>query len=434
MLHFSCHCVVLYSSLFWFCLNNKDHILCVSFFAGAGQESIELLNLYDTNPEVFQASSPSALPIAVSVSAENLNEVSSSVLMAETWLRTHVLAHYPATKITTIVVGNTVLCDKGQEHNLGLVLPSLKNIHHSLTRWGMEKEIKVSAAFSSNCLHGYSAFYRDDLAEKVIKPLLQFLQTTHSTYSVNPPPNFSSLSDKGVSLVSYHSESMKKLGFFELKNVILLVTSPKERKPMSRKLSSMESKLVDPLPARPTPLPSIAQAPLHSSVGYSVPPNVAKHPPAPLAQIASPPPLSFAFAPEMPPDMDPANPPSGFTLPPCNPASTIAPAPAIGVVQELWCVAKPSVPADTLQEALDYACSEGGANCAEIQPQGNCYHPDTVVAHASYAFNSYWQKNKRKGGTCSFGGTAMLINADPSKPSRIVFVLSGYLFIVLVFH
>ena len=343
------------------CLLGERLILCVSFFAGAGQESIVLLNLYDdTNPEVFQAPSHSALPIAVSVGAGNLNEVSSSVLMAETWLRTHVLAHYPATKITTIVAGNTVLCDEGQEHKLGLVLPSLKNIYHSLTRWGLEKEIKVSAAFCSNCLHSYSALYRDDLAEKVIKPLLEFLESTNSTYSVNPPPNFPSLSDKGVSLASYHSESMKKLGFFEQKNFNVLVTSPKERKPMSRKLSFF----VDPFPARPTPLPNIAQSPLHSSVGYSVPANVAKKPLPPLAQIASPPSLSFTSAPEMPPDMDPASPPFGFTLPPCNPAS-IAPAPSIGLVQKLWCVAKPSVPAETLQEALDYACSEGGADCED---------------------------------------------------------------------
>ncbi|KAH9712302.1 glucan endo-1,3-beta-D-glucosidase [Citrus sinensis] len=74
---------------------------------------------------------------------------------------------------------------------------------------------------------------------------------------------------------------------------------------------------------------------------------------------------------------------------------------------------QPNVPADTLQEAMDYACGEGGADCEEIMPHGNCFYPDTVVAHASYAFNSYWQKTKRNGGTCAFGGTAMLINADP---------------------
>lgn len=89
----------------------------------------------------------------------------------------------------------------------------------------------------------------------------------------------------------------------------------------------------------------------------------------------------------------------------------------------LWCVAKPSVPSDQLQEALDYACGEGGADCEAIGPSGSCYNPDSVVAHSSYAFNSYWQKNKKNGGTCGFGGTAMLISSDPSKTSSLIFTL-----------
>ncbi|KAK9284370.1 hypothetical protein L1049_023541 [Liquidambar formosana] len=384
---------------------------------GAGQESIEIINLYDSSPVVLQDLSHTGLHVAVSISHSDLNEVSSSVLMAESWLRAHVLSNYPATKITTIVVGNSVLCHKNQEDKLGLVLPSLKNIYHSLKRWGLEKDIKVSASFSSNCMHPYSAVFRDEIAETVIKPLLHFLHTTSSTYSVNPPPNFSPVFDERVSLVSSHSESMKKLGFFELKNQIkVIIGGTKERNPMSRKLSFLDSKFVDPFPARPTPLPEIAPSPIHSSIGYPTPANVIKNPLPPLAAISSPPSMSFSFPPELPPLTDqPASPPFGFTLPPCNPLNAAAPVPSgAGVEKGLWCVAKPSVPTETLQEAMDYACGAGGADCEEIKPHGSCYNPDTLVAHASYAFNNYWQKNKINGGTCSFGGTAMLINADPS--------------------
>lgn len=95
----------------------------------------------------------------------------------------------------------------------------------------------------------------------------------------------------------------------------------------------------------------------------------------------------------------------------------------------MWCVAKPSVPAETLQEAMDYACGEGGAECDEIQPNGNCYYPDTIVSHASYAFNSYWQKTKINGGTCSFGGTAMLINSDPSMFFNLLFYIKILIYI-----
>lgn len=383
---------------------------------GSSSESVELLTLYDSSPVVLQAMSHTGVPIAVSVSEDDLNEVSGSVLMAESWIRTHVLAHYPSTNITTIVVGNTVLCNKDKEDKLRLVLPSLRNVYYSLTRWGLEKDIKVSAAFSSNCLNPDSVLDRDDLADKVIKPLLSFLELTNSTYSVNPPTNFSPLSDESAGLVSSHSESMKKLGTSKLR-VNVIVQSAKEGKPQSRKLSFMHSKFVEPYPARPTPLPELSPSPIYSSIGFSAPANVAKNPLPPLPPLegtASPPPMTFPFAPEMPPIVIPASSPYSFSLPPCSPFEAGAPAPETGVKQGLWCVAKPSVPADTLQEAMDYACGGGGADCEEIEPHGNCYYPDTVLAHASYAFNSYWQKHKKNGGTCSFGGTAMLINADPS--------------------
>lgn len=374
--------------------------------AGAAQESIELLNLCETTQEVLQASSQSDLPVAVSVSTEELNGVSTSILTAETWLRSHVLAHYPATRITTIVVGNSVLCQRGQEQSFSLILPSLKNVYHSLRRWGLEKEIKVSVPLYLDC-------FKADL--KTVKPLIEYLRSVNSTISVIPHSDFSQFSDKSLSLVSSHLESMKTFGFFHLNSINLITTYPKGRKPLTRKLSFLDSAF----PLRPAPFPEIAEPPLHSSVGYPAPSNAATKPTSPQAQIASPPMPSSAssFAPELPPFIVPASSPHGFTLPPCNPVDNNgSPKPERGMVQKLWCVAKPSVPAETLQEAMDYACGAGGADCEEISPQGNCYNPDTQVAHASYAFNSYWQKHKRNGGTCDFGGTAMLINSDPSEP------------------
>ncbi|XP_007047507.2 PREDICTED: glucan endo-1,3-beta-glucosidase 12 [Theobroma cacao] len=415
-------------------------IFCFSFFCflgltGAGQESIEYLTLYDATPEVVHALSHSGLPVAVPVSGNVLSEVSSSVLKAESWLRLHVLAHFPATKITTILVGDTLFCQKDQEDSLGLLLPSLKNIYHSLTRWGLEKDIKVSASLSSSCLHQSSALFGDDLTEKVIRPLLEFLQNTNSTYSITAPPNLSPFTHESLTSLTSHLDFMKRFGSFDLTKVNVIVSGQQEKTPRSRKLSVVDSKLVKPYPARPTPLPEISPSSLHSSIGFSVPANVAKKPHPPQYPTSSPPPFSFPsgsspppvsfpngspppfsipIAPELPPPFVPASSPDGFYLPPCNPVDNTAPAPKTGVVQKLWCVAKPSVPAETLQEAMDFACGEGGGDCQEIMPHGSCFYPDTVVAHASYAFNSYWQKTKRDGGTCNFGGTAMIINADPS--------------------
>ncbi|CAL5096425.1 unnamed protein product [Urochloa decumbens] len=78
-----------------------------------------------------------------------------------------------------------------------------------------------------------------------------------------------------------------------------------------------------------------------------------------------------------------------------------------------WCVASPSASSTSLQVALDYACGQGGADCSPIQQGGSCFNPDTVRDHASYAFNSYYQKNPVQT-SCDFGGTAVLTSTNPS--------------------
>ncbi|XVF61325.1 hypothetical protein PTKIN_Ptkin08bG0121400 [Pterospermum kingtungense] len=84
------------------------------------------------------------------------------------------------------------------------------------------------------------------------------------------------------------------------------------------------------------------------------PPQYPTTSPPPISfPIDSPPPFSFPVAPELPEPFFPTSPPNGFHLPPGNPADSRAPAPEIGVVQKLWCVAKPSVPAETQQEAMN---------------------------------------------------------------------------------
>lgn len=78
-----------------------------------------------------------------------------------------------------------------------------------------------------------------------------------------------------------------------------------------------------------------------------------------------------------------------------------------------WCIASSTASPTALQVALDYACGYGGADCSALQPGGSCYQPNTVKDHASYAFNDYYQKNPAAT-SCVFGGTAQLINTDPS--------------------
>ncbi|KAJ7982080.1 Glucan endo-1,3-beta-glucosidase-like protein 3 [Quillaja saponaria] len=129
--------------------------------------------------------------------------------------------------------------------------------------------------------------------------------------------------------------------------------------------------------------------------------------PGPPGSTLSPP----SFEPSPPTAFVPS--PGVFLPPIVYPPPNVPPPPNTAPIATLWCVAKPSVPDPIIEEAMNYACGSG-ADCNSIQPDGSCFQPNTLFAHASYAFNSYWQRTKVAGGTCDFGGTAMLVSVDPS--------------------
>ncbi|KAK6932844.1 X8 domain [Dillenia turbinata] len=84
---------------------------------------------------------------------------------------------------------------------------------------------------------------------------------------------------------------------------------------------------------------------------------------------------------------------------------------------EEWCIADEQTPDEVLQKALDWACGMGGADCTKIQRNQPCYYPNTLKDHASYAFNDYYQKFKKRGATCYFSAAAIITDLDPSHNS-----------------
>ncbi|KAL8129520.1 hypothetical protein V2J09_018675 [Rumex salicifolius] len=89
-----------------------------------------------------------------------------------------------------------------------------------------------------------------------------------------------------------------------------------------------------------------------------------------------------------------------------------------------WCVAVVGVSHVDVQNALDWACGMGQADCRPIQNGGPCYQPDNILLHASYAFNSYYQQNGNSDVACNFGGTAAITKHDPSY-EKCSFATSG---------
>ncbi|KAA8523411.1 hypothetical protein F0562_009834 [Nyssa sinensis] len=180
-------------------------------------------------------------------------------------------------------------------------------------------------------------------------------------------------------------------------------------------------------PSPPTVFPSPTEPVLSPPYSYEPsPPSYLPNPPysyepSPPSYVPSPPftiPTPTGLVPS-PPFTVPT--PTGLVpsptifLPPVvYPPPRGPPPPHNGPSISLWCVAKPTVPEPIIQEAMNYACGSG-ADCDAILPSGSCFEPNTVIAHASFAFNSYWQRTRVAGGTCDFGGAGMLVSVDPSN-------------------
>lgn len=90
----------------------------------------------------------------------------------------------------------------------------------------------------------------------------------------------------------------------------------------------------------------------------------------------------------------------------------------------VWCVAKPHADDKVLQSVVDFCCGPGGVDCREIYESGDCFQPNKLLAHASYAMNAYYQMHGRNYWNCDFKATGLVTFSDPSKQIKVLFIYS----------
>ncbi|XP_021736902.1 probable glucan endo-1,3-beta-glucosidase A6 [Chenopodium quinoa] len=400
------------------------------------------VKLYSPDPEILTALGGTNLQVSIMVPNEIISNISTNQKMANDWIKTNLVA-YPHTLIRYVLVGNEILsfmteADKKTWHDL---VPAMRKIQYALKVNGIRK-VKVGTTLAMDVLESSyppsNGTFRSDIADTVMKPMLQFLSNTKSFLFIDCYPYFAwSQSYKTISLdyalfnggVTYKDPgsgltytnlldqmldsvhfAMKKLGYPDIRIWIAETGWPNggdidQIGANVYNAATYNRNLVQKLNAKPSVgTPAMPDAVLPTFVfalfneNQKGGPGTERH----WGQFY----------------------PNGSTVYPIDltgktPVSSYPPLPKPDNNEpykgKIWCVVASNANITQLADAVTYACGQGKGTCAAIQPKGNCYNPNSLVSHASYAFSSYFSQMKSQGGTCYFNGLAVQTAKDPSS-------------------
>ncbi|MCO5567380.1 hypothetical protein L7F22_021070 [Adiantum nelumboides] len=406
------------------------------------------VRIFDSDPKVLAALANTSLQVLIGVRNSDIADVASSPESGQQWVQSNVLPFYPATEIIGVDVGNEILSHMDLSDTWQKLVPAMRNIQAALAEAGLAGKIAVSTACGFDVLASSyppsAGIFRSDIADTIMHPLLQFLNDTASPFHINIYPyltwsfnqqeiplqyalfnanqSITSMLDGGLSynnLLDAQLDAlwaaMAKLGFPDIPLVITETGWPTQggdgaapdtasvyiQELVKRTLSSQGT------PSHPGAfIPAYIFALFNEDQkdGALVEKNWGLLYPdgSPVYSVD----LTLSTAGNTTDEpLSPSTPPSSTGQPPSSTLSTLSE----------WCVAKSSSPDQSLQQALDYICTLNPVFCSPLQDQQRCLLPNTLLAHASFAMNSYWQANKANGGTCDFAGIGQVVIMDPSK-------------------
>ncbi|KAI9082289.1 hypothetical protein K1719_019946 [Acacia pycnantha] len=410
-------------------------------------QGVERTKVYDTDAAVLKALSGSGIKVTVDLPNEQLYQAAKKPSFAFSWVQKNVAAYHPHTQIEAIAVGNEVFVDP--HGTTKFLVPAMKNIQQALVKYNLHSDIKVSSPIALSALgNSYPASagsFRPELIEPAFKPLLAFLRQTGSYLMVNVYPFFAYESNADVISLDYALfrnnpgvvdpgnglryfnlfdaqidavfAALSALKYDDLKVVVTETGWPSkgDKNEVGASLenaAAYNGNLVRKiLTGGGTPLRPKADLTVYLFAMFNE-----NQKPGPTSE------RNFGlFYPDEKKVYDIPLTVEGLRNYHGQPSSSSSPSPVSGggggvsksSLATSWCVANPDVGKEKLQVALDYACGEGGADCRQIQPGATCFDPNTLQAHASHAFNSYYQIKARAGGSCYFGGAAYVVTQQP---------------------
>ncbi|XP_051220879.1 glucan endo-1,3-beta-glucosidase 13-like isoform X2 [Lolium perenne] len=402
---------------------------------------ITKVRLYNADAGALRALANTGIKVAVSLPNPNLVEAAGTMSYAVEWVKNNVMA-YPGTLIDSVAVGNEVF-HQAPELTPQL-LPAMKNIQAALASVGLANAVKVFTPIAMDALKVPSwppsvGEFRDDLAQSVMGPMIDFLDQTGSHLSFNIYPYFAYKEDPKID-VDYvlfrpnkgQTDKVTGLIYYNMFDAMLDAVFHAEEK-LRNSLGHARGRMLEASDSSATIHETGGEAKV-GSTNHTVTGQMSAAPAGWDAQAYNSNLISKVlrgtgtpyrpnadinvyifslFNEDLKPNEEERN--FGLFYPDGTPVYKVdfqhpGPSPGPGTS---WCVANAAVGDKRLQDALDYACGIGQADCSAIQPGGRCFDPDTKVAHASYAFNDYYQRNGRSDQSCDFGGCGSVVHQQP---------------------
>ncbi|XP_072973188.1 probable glucan endo-1,3-beta-glucosidase A6 [Typha angustifolia] len=405
------------------------------------------VKIYDANPAILRALSRTHLRVSIMVPNQLIPSLAANQSAAESWVASNLLPFYPKTRVRFLLVGNEVLSDYSIKNSTWpSLVPAMVNLHKAIKCHSIHN-IKVGTTLAMDALN--SSFppsagdFRSDIAESVIRPLLRFLSKTRSYYFVDAYPYFVWASNTdSVSLDYALFEGNSSTNYFD----------PGSKLTYTNMLDQMLDAVIAamcrlgygnvPLAIAETGWPNAGDldqigANVYNAATYNR--NLAKR--MAMKPAVGTPARPGAIMPVFVFSLYNENQKPGpgterhwglfypnkravyeIDLTGRRQLASYPPLPAPENDEpykgKIWCVlVKGKLNETAVAGAVTYACGQGNGTCNAIRPGGVCYRPNTVAAHASYAFNSYWQQFRKAGGTCFFNGLAVQTAEDPSYGS-----------------
>ncbi|KAI5067098.1 hypothetical protein GOP47_0017626 [Adiantum capillus-veneris] len=397
------------------------------------KESISKLRLYDYDATVISAFAGTDISLIVTIPNEELPNFQTEQ-QADNWVNSVVLPASQTTKIDLITVGVEVVTLTPQFSQQ--VLPAMMNIHTGLTKANLASQIKVSTANSMGVLETSfppsSGAFNNSIAASYMLPILDYLKAIGSFYMVNAYPYHAYFAESNDIALDYALFNPKDPVVDPITTLSYTSLLAAQVDAVYFALEAMGHSELSVLisesgwPTKGDTDESVANvqnaATYNNNLLMLVQNNTGtpRRPGQPLNVY-----IFSLFNEDEKTGKESERNWGVFNVDLTSIYYLDIEGSQAGAPQSFngtgatWCIASPAASNESLEAGLNFACGEGNADCGPIQPGNVCYLPNTYRSHASWAYNSYYQRSGDNNAACDFGGSAMITATDPSYGSCI---------------